>query len=120
MLLAFETVLDCCELTVIAYPFLLEPFDYLFIGLLDGLSLIILDHDLIEPILQNPDVPHEWALLDLSQLVVFDLLELVLERKESALFDLGVMSLVIEQPSEVILIAVGNIDLSRGPKGAVV
>lgn len=78
VLFAFEAGLDGCKLAVISYSFLLEPPDHLIVGLLYGLRFIILDHDLIQPIFQQPDSLHHRILFNIAQLIILHLLQLIL------------------------------------------
>lgn len=52
MLFALEAVLDACQLAIIAHSLLLEPPHYFFIGLLDCLRLIELDHHFVQPVFE--------------------------------------------------------------------
>jgi hypothetical protein len=64
MLFPLETTLNRCQLTIIAHSFLFESLNDLLVSLLDGLRLIVLDHHLIQPILQNADGSHHWVLFN--------------------------------------------------------
>jgi hypothetical protein len=73
MLLSLEASLDGCQLTIIANSFFLESLDDLIISLLDGLSLIVLDHHLIEPVLEQTYSPHHGVFFNVSQFIVLNL-----------------------------------------------
>ena len=108
VLFAFEAVFDAGELTVVAYSFLLEPPHNLFIGLLDGLGLVELDHHLVEPVLQEAGSPHHGILFEEAHFILLDLLELVLQGEKHILLGLGVVLFLIESQAEVVLIVGGG------------
>jgi hypothetical protein len=53
VLLSLEASLDGCQLAIVPNSFFFESLNDLVVGLLDGLSLIVLDHHFIEPILKQ-------------------------------------------------------------------
>ena len=112
VLFSLEAVFDGGQLTVVAHSFLLEPLDDLLIGLLDGLGLVVLDHHLIEPVLQDADGSHHGVFLDEAQLVVLDLLQLVLEGEEHVFLDFGLVLFLVEHDSEVVLIGGRSAELA--------
>mmetsp|Transcript_117575 Transcript_117575/g.366240 ORF Transcript_117575/g.366240 Transcript_117575/m.366240 type:complete len:314 (-) Transcript_117575:7-948(-) len=57
-LLRLESSLDGDELVVEAVALLLEALDNGLVGLADALGLVVLDHRLVQPVLQDPDLPH--------------------------------------------------------------
>mmetsp|Transcript_26634 Transcript_26634/g.58383 ORF Transcript_26634/g.58383 Transcript_26634/m.58383 type:complete len:264 (-) Transcript_26634:320-1111(-) len=78
-LLGAQRALDRPELVVEVDPLVLEPLDDLVVGLADGLRLVELDHGLVEPVLERPDlaqlrirrgVGRLGALLDVAKLVL--------------------------------------------------
>lgn len=69
MLFSFETHLNLSQLTIIANSLLFESLNNSLIRGLDGLRLIVLDHDFVESVLEDSDVSHQWALLDESEFV---------------------------------------------------
>jgi hypothetical protein len=79
MLFAFEAAFDGCELVVVTNALFFQPFDDLLVGLLDALSLVVLYHDFVQTVLQDPDIFHQWALLDIPSLAVLHLPQHVLQ-----------------------------------------
>jgi hypothetical protein len=104
MLFAFETGFNCGQLTVVTDPFFLETFDDLFVGLLNGLCLVVLDHNLVKTILEHADGPHHGVLLDVAKFAVLDLLQLVLQGEQHILLHLGLVLLPVQQNAQVVLI----------------
>ena len=96
VLLALETVLNACELTIVAHPLFLESSHNFFIGLLDCLGLIELYHHFVQPVLKEADSPHHRILLEKAHFVLLDLLELILQGKQHIFLGLGVVLLLVE------------------------
>ena len=105
MFLSLKTILDSSQLTIVAYPFLLQSLDDLLVGLLDGLSLVVLNHDLIESVLKNSDGPHHGIFLDISKFVILNFLEFILKSEKHIFLYFGLMFLLIQQNSEMVLIS---------------
>mmetsp|Transcript_28181 Transcript_28181/g.93575 ORF Transcript_28181/g.93575 Transcript_28181/m.93575 type:complete len:224 (+) Transcript_28181:1180-1851(+) len=57
-LLGLECVLDGGEGVVEASSLVLQALHDLLVGLLDAESLVVLDHGLVQPVLQDPNLPH--------------------------------------------------------------
>lgn len=111
MLFALETCLNGSQLTIVPYPFFFEPSDNLIIGLLYGLGLIVLDHNLIQPILKQPYSLHHRILLNIPQLVILNLLQFILQSEQYILPNLGLMFLLIQHDPQIILIHIGDVIL---------
>jgi hypothetical protein len=58
MLLSLETLLNGCQLVLIAHSFILKPLDNHFIGLSDALGFVVLDHCLVKLVLQHSNLSH--------------------------------------------------------------
>lgn len=97
--LALQTRLYRSQLTVVAHSFFFQPFHYSLVSLLDALRLVVFYHDFIQPILQNPNIPHQWTLLNIPQLVALDLFQLVLQSKKRVFLLFCQMLLFIKQSS---------------------
>ena len=105
MFLSFEAVLNSSKLTIVAHPLFLQPLDDLLVGLLDGLSLVVLDHDLVESVLKNSDGPHHGIFLDIPKFVILNFLEFILKSKKHIFLYFSLMFLLIKQNSEMVLIS---------------
>mmetsp|Transcript_34908 Transcript_34908/g.96368 ORF Transcript_34908/g.96368 Transcript_34908/m.96368 type:complete len:334 (+) Transcript_34908:349-1350(+) len=69
-LLGFQRALDAGELAVEAHSLLLQLLQDAFVGLLDAHCLIVLDHRLVQPVLEHAYVAHLRRVLCLRQLRV--------------------------------------------------
>lgn len=78
MFFAFEAPLYGCQLVVVTHPLLFETFDNLLIGLFNGLCLVVLDHHLVESVLEHTNILHEGTLLNVASLAIFDLSQHIL------------------------------------------
>jgi len=58
VLLAFQTLLNGCQLVVVAHPLILQSLHYHFVCLSDALSLVVLDHGFVQFVLQHSDHSH--------------------------------------------------------------
>ena len=54
-----ERALNRRELVVEAYSLLLEPLDDLLVRFVDALRLVVLDHCLVQAVLQRPDIARQ-------------------------------------------------------------
>ena len=105
MFFSLETILDSSQLTIVTHPFLLQSLDHLLVGLLDGLSLVVLNHDLIQSVLKNSDGPHHGIFLDISKFVILNFLEFILKSEKHIFLYFGLMFLLIQQNSKMVLIS---------------
>lgn len=99
LLLRLEGALDRRQLVVEADSFLLEPLDDLLVRLVDALRLVILDHGLVQPVFQCPDVARE------RRVVVFHLGNLLLEVLELVLHAVDLLLALSEPVLDVIVLA---------------
>ena len=104
MFLALQACFYDRKLAVIAYSLFPQPLHHLLVCLLDGLSFVVLDHDLIEPVLEDPDVPHQWAFFNEPQLVFFHFLKFILQAEQRVLLDFRCMLFLVENSSKKIFI----------------
>ena len=99
LLLRLEGALDRRQLVVEADSFLLEPLDDLLVRLVDTLRLVVLDHGLVQPVFQCPDVARE------GRVVVFHLGNLLLEVLELVLHAVDLLLALSELVLHVIVLA---------------
>lgn len=108
VLFSFKAGFDGCQLAVVAYSFLLEPPDDLIVGLLYRLRFVILDHDLVQPIFEQPYCFHHGILLNVAQFVILYLLQLILEGEEYILLHFGLVLLLVEHDPEIVLVHIAE------------
>lgn len=96
MLFALKTILNTGKLAVVADSLFFEPSNNLFIGLLDCLCLIELDHHFIQTVLKKANSSHHWILFKEAHFILFNLLELVLQGKQHIFLCLCIVLLLIE------------------------
>lgn len=63
MLLAFETLLNSCQLIIIAHPLVFQPLHDQLICLFNWHCLVVFNHCLVQTVFEHPDGPHLWVVI---------------------------------------------------------